>query len=41
MPQGLGTGSLYSNNLPSPLRMEGDKLWYRKEHMWDLQSLQL
>jgi O-succinylbenzoate synthase len=39
MPQGLGTGQLYRNNLPSPLRMEGDKLWYRKEHPWDLKKL--
>ena len=28
IPQGLGTGSLYTNNLPSPLRLEGDRLWY-------------
>ncbi|MDE6267111.1 MAG: o-succinylbenzoate synthase [Muribaculaceae bacterium] len=26
IPQGLGTGALYTNNFPSPLRMEGDEL---------------
>lgn len=28
MPQGLGTGQLYANNLPSPLRLQGEKLFY-------------
>jgi O-succinylbenzoate synthase len=41
MPQGVGTGQLYSNNIPSPLRMEGDSIWYRKEHPWDLRALNL
>lgn len=27
-PQGLGTGNLYTNNLPSPLLLEGDKIRY-------------
>lgn len=27
-PQGLGTGSLYTNNLPSRLEMRGEKLFY-------------
>jgi len=35
-PQGLGTGSLYSNNIPSPLMMDGDSLWYRSDLFWDL-----
>lgn len=30
MPQGLGTGQLYTNNLPSPLRQEGKYLIYGK-----------
>lgn len=30
MPQGLGTGQLYTNNLPSPLRQEGGHLIYGK-----------
>ncbi len=38
-PQGLGTGSLYKNNLPSPLEMEGDSLWYRPVKDWDLKDL--
>lgn len=30
MPQGLGTGELYTDNISVPaLRMEGEKLWYR------------
>jgi len=39
MPQGLGTGMLYSNNIPSPLQMEGNRLWYRPEKGWDLSSI--
>lgn len=30
MPQGLGTGALYTNNFPSTLRLEGARLWNRK-----------
>jgi len=29
MPQGLGTGALYSNNFPTPLHLEGDKLYFK------------
>lgn len=29
MPQGLGTGALYVNNFPSPLSLEGERLYYR------------
>lgn len=28
LPQGLGTGQLFINNIALPLRIEGDKLWY-------------
>lgn len=28
MPQGLGTGALYTNNFPSPLHLEGDEIVY-------------
>lgn len=28
MPQGLGTGQLYFNNIDSPLRLRGSALWY-------------
>ena len=39
MPQGLGTGSLYKNNIPSPLEMDGDSLWYKPDHPWDLNEI--
>jgi len=28
VPQGLGTGQLFTNNIPSPLRIKGDELWF-------------
>ena len=28
IPQGLGTGMLYTDNLPTSLRLEGDKMWF-------------
>ena len=28
MPQGLGTGSLFTNNFPSPLVLKGENLWF-------------
>lgn len=28
LPQGLGTGTLYSNNIPLPLEIRGDRLWF-------------
>lgn len=34
MPQGLGTGSLYSNNFDCPLEVFQGQLWYRKEIDW-------
>ena len=39
MPQGLGTGALYTNNIPSPLHMSGEQLWYRPEKEWDLSHI--
>jgi len=35
MPQGLGTGSLYTNNISSPLEINGEKLWYNPKKNWD------
>jgi o-succinylbenzoate synthase len=35
LPQGLGTGSLFSNNLDSPLSLEGPYMYYRLDHPWD------
>lgn len=34
MPQGLGTGSLFTNNFESPLEVSNGKLFYRKELTW-------
>lgn len=39
MPQGLGTGQLFTNNIPSPLSIKGDQLFYDKEKNWDLIQL--
>ncbi|MEM7162708.1 MAG: o-succinylbenzoate synthase [Bacteroidota bacterium] len=36
MPQGLGTGSLFTNNIPSPLRLSRDQLRYDLKEKWDL-----
>jgi L-alanine-DL-glutamate epimerase-like enolase superfamily enzyme len=37
--QGLGTGALYTNNIPSPLQMSGELLWYRAGKGWDLSDI--
>jgi o-succinylbenzoate synthase len=34
MPQGLGTGSLYSNNIESPLEVRNGELFYRIDGKW-------
>lgn len=34
MPQGLGTGSLFTNNIESPLEMRGEELFYNKDKNW-------
>lgn len=39
MPQGLGTGMLYTNNVESPLRQERDVLRYDSEGCWSLPDL--
>ena len=41
MPQGLGTGALYTNNFESPLQVAKGQLWYRNELDWafDLDQL--
>ncbi|AHM58616.1 o-succinylbenzoic acid synthetase [Flammeovirgaceae bacterium 311] len=39
LPQGLGTGKLYTNNLPSPLEVENGFLCYRQDAAWDLSLL--
>lgn len=39
MPQGLGTGGLYSNNIPSPLEIKGNKLFYNPENNWNFSPI--
>lgn len=36
MPQGLGTGALYTNNFDCPLQVLKGQLWYSSELNWDL-----
>ena len=31
MPQGLGTGQLFTDNIPYPLAIQGDCLWFLPE----------
>jgi o-succinylbenzoate synthase len=38
MPQGLGTGQVFSNNIDSPLEIRGQKLWYNIQKDWDLKK---
>lgn len=40
MPQGLGTGSLFTNNFGSPLQVEEGSLHYRAEIPWDEPEIQ-
>lgn len=39
MPQGLGTGKLYTNNIESPLEIKKGKLYYDKTKQWDKLSI--
>ena len=39
LPQGLGTGSLYTNNIPSPLEVNDGKLHYGKSEDWKLDGI--
>lgn len=34
MPQGLGTGTVFTNNISSPLTIKGEKLWYSPKNDW-------
>ncbi|WP_437395612.1 o-succinylbenzoate synthase [Flagellimonas lutimaris] len=40
MPQGLGTGSLFTNNIESPLEVTEGKLFYRQSNVWDMDVIQ-
>ncbi len=39
LPQGLGTGSLYTNNIPSPLYIRDARLFYQPKEKWNLNYL--
>lgn len=39
VPQGLGTGAIYVDNIPSPLEMVRGELRYRPEKAWDLSRI--
>lgn len=40
IPQGLGTGQLYRNNIPSPLEVRQGNLYYSKSKTWDFSAIQ-
>ncbi len=40
MPQGLGTGSLYDNNIPSPLFLESEYIKFNESGNWDYSLLE-
>ena len=35
LPQGLGTGALYTNNFSCPLEVSNGQLWYKNNQKWD------
>lgn len=39
LPQGLGTGQLFTNNIPSPLSMQGGFLKYTPDKNWKLDEI--
>ena len=39
-PQGLGTGKLYHNNIPSPLQIRQGQLHFDADLLWDLSLIQ-
>ena len=41
LPQGLGTGSLFTNNFDCPLQVKNGKLRYNKTKNWKLKKIQL
>lgn len=40
MPQGLGTGGLFTNNFEAPLEVEDGKLWYSPSKQWNFNLTQ-
>jgi o-succinylbenzoate synthase len=41
VPQGLGTGQLYHNNMDSPLTIQKGHIFYDKQKEWDLTQFQI
>ena len=39
LPQGLGTGQLYHNNIPSPLEIREAKLFYNTDKKWEMNDI--
>jgi o-succinylbenzoate synthase len=39
LPQGLGTGSLYANNIPSPLEVIEGSIFYTQKNKWNLSRI--
>ena len=39
LPQGLGTGGLFTNNFPSPLMVKNGSLHYHSQDQWDLSAI--
>lgn len=37
MVQGLGTGQVFSNNIPSPLQLRNSELWYDPQQPWEIE----
>tara|TARA_B110000037_G_scaffold74929_1_gene89923 strand:- start:36 stop:1079 length:1044 start_codon:yes stop_codon:yes gene_type:complete len=40
LPQGLGTGQLFSNNISSPLEIKGENIFYKNDKTWDLSNFE-
>ena len=39
LPQGLGTGQLFTNNIPSPLEIREGQLFYNPDEKWDTSAI--
>jgi len=39
LPQGLGTGQLYTHNIASPLVIENSRLWYKGNNNWNVEEI--
>lgn len=39
LPQGLGTGALFTNNIGAPLEVKNANLWYRPEKGWNIAQI--